>query len=196
MNKITDNLAVATNELAAALGELYIEGSVHIRDSQSYVILRKHDTDCNIEARYDSRLTSERVTDCHGNEFVPMDLMVIVTYMSHGGAEVDLAFDRATFLMECCVEARKLRDKFAPTPVFFLLLSAEDKQKLEHEKNSEVVRKAVICNCKGMRVGQFKTFTDGTFSDSLVPGTYQLVIDKKNYSAEISEAKEVLVTRK
>ena len=193
--EIKDNLEEATNELAVALAAIQIEESTHTRESKSYVVMQKFGTDCNIEARYDARSTSEAVTDDDGNEFVPVDLHVMVTYPSHGGADVALAFNRTTFLTECCLAAMKLRNEFMVKKVYDLLRSAEDKRKREQEKNAEVVRKAVICNCKGMRVGQSKKFCDGTFSDQLVPGTYNFTIDKKNYTAEVSDSKVVEMTR-
>jgi hypothetical protein len=202
LKEIEDNLDAATKELAVALGAIKIEGSEHIRDSQSYVIIRKFGTDCNIEARYRKAPTSEAVSDGYGNEFIPMDMSVMVTYSSHGGADVDLVYDRVTFLRDCAFAAMKLRDEYKHKLVFTLLRSAEQKRLREHEKNAEVVRKAIIINCKGMRVGASKSFCDGTFSDQLIPGVYKIRIptlsarsDQKLYTAEVSDSKVVTVVR-
>jgi hypothetical protein len=192
--KIEDNLEEAANELAEALADIQIEGSRHTRESKNYIVIQKLGTDCNIEARYDARSVSEAVTDEYDNEFIPMVLSVLVTYPSHGGAEVELALNRIAFLNECCVAARWLRDEFTPKKVYSLLCSAEDKRKRAHEKNAEVVRKTIIIN--GMRVGQSRRFCDGTFSDKLVSGIYDISIDKKRYTVDVSDSKVVTAVRR
>ncbi|MCK9567501.1 hypothetical protein M0R72_00965 [Candidatus Pacearchaeota archaeon] len=194
--EIKDNLEEVTNELAEALAAIQIEGSRHKREAQSYVILQKFGTDCNIEARYDVRSISEVITDNYGNEFVPMDLHVMVTYPSHGGDEVELVYDRTRFLKKCCIEALKLRNEFTPKPVFCLLRSAAQKRQREHEKSAEVVRLTIVINCKGMRIGASKRFCDRHFSDQLVPGIYDISIDKRRYTADVSDSKVVTVVRR
>jgi hypothetical protein len=157
------------------------------------------DTECNIEAGYESRPLKEIICDDNGNEFIQMDLVVKANYPSHGAVDIEVALERANFISKCCIAAKQIKDKLSNKIVYSLVRTSEQKKNLEDIKNTDIVRKAVLCNVKGMKIDQVKKFVDGDFSDKLVPGSYKFHIDNTKkarlYTSEVDANKVITVKR-
>lgn len=196
MLNVKPNLEARSNALTTALHAIVIDGTKQIRKTPHYITLRKFEVDVTIEARYDNLpIAQSKVTDASGNDLVEMGLVMTLTYPSHCGADIRLAISQVKFISECCNEAEKIQQQFSGLKVYEMLLTAEDKVQRQQKANEEIVIRAVTCNCKGLRVNQNRNFSDDTFSDKLVPGSYSIKIGNKTYETTITDTKVVWVTR-
>lgn len=188
---IENNFEQMSAELADALKALLIDGAEKIRDTKSYVILRKHGTDCNIEARFEQHSPTDCILDANGNEYVEFGLDIRVTYPTHGGADIETAENRARFILDCCAAATRVKNQFYGKMVCSLWRSKEEKAKRQQELAKEAILQAAKRMLKGMRVGAEKVFC----ADNLIPGTYELEFDKKFYTAVVADDKPITITR-
>jgi hypothetical protein len=197
---VLDNLSVASDELAAGLKTLVVDGSEKIRDYSTYITLRKFDTECTITAEWTFVFGDKgRYThDPQGNEYIKSTLRVTVSHQSQAMDDIDLVTNRIKFILACCEAAKKLEVAHQDKNVYQVWETVEDKAKKLHEKNTKDVAYAIHTHVGGMRVNNNRSFCDGNFSEKLVQGDYLVEIgvhNPKKYQVNVSYSKIVTVTR-
>jgi hypothetical protein len=197
---VLDNLSVSSDELAAGLKTLVVDGSEKIRDYSTYITLRKFDTECTITAEWTFVFGDKGryIHDNQGNEFIRSTLRVTVSHQSQSMDDLDLVIDRVKFILACCEAAKKLEAAHQDKKVYQVWETVEDKAKKLHERTTKDVAYAIHTHVGGMRVTNSRSICDGNFSDRLVPGDYIVEIGvhkPKKYRVTVSDSKVMTVTR-
>ena len=192
-----DNLPVASDELAASLKTLVVDGSDKIRDYSTYVTLRKFDIECTITAEWTFNFGDKGryFNDSQGNEFIQSTLRVTISHQSQASDDLDLTISRVKFILACCEAANKLKAANEGKRVYQVWETVEDKARKLHEKNKKDLLTSIRSHLNGMRVKNSRTFCDESFSDVLVQGDYDIEILAKKYHVNVSFSKIVTVTR-
>lgn len=193
-----NNFSKSATELATELQSLVVDGAEKIWDCPTYVTFRKFGTECTLNAEWEVAFGEKRVLikDEATNEFLQASLRVTVSHQSHASEEdLDLVINRAKFILECCEAARRLREANQVKKVYHVWDTVEGRELRAREDSQKAVREAVISNVKGLRVNQCSKFCDGSFSDRLLPGEYNVAVHSKKYLVTVDPSKVVLVTR-
>ena len=130
------------------------------RHGYASVEFRRADTSCDLYIRTDSRndFTSTRETDADGNEWVTYGLKVEVSYPSHGSAEPATVMARMNLISQVAMLAAEINAEFGGRNEIRKMVCsaaevAERKANFEAAELKVKVRKFVVENNSGMRVG-------------------------------------------
>lgn len=192
-----DNLSVASDELAASLKTLVVDGSDKILDYSTYVTLRKFDLECTITAEWTFNFGDKGryFSDSQGNEFIRSTLRVTLSHQSQTSDDLDLTLNRVKFILACCEAANKLKTANEDKKVYQVWKTVEDKAERLLERNKKVLTELILPHLKGMRFEASRTFCVGDTSNLLVQGDYDIEIKAKRYLVSVSSSKVVTATR-
>ena len=199
-----DNFDGAASELATTLQGIVIDGADKIRAYPTYITLRKFGTECTINAEWTVVFGSGRVLvkDTLGNEFLLSTLKVTISHQSQASDDLELTTNRIKFILACCEAANQLKAAHQDKKVYHLWDTVEDQEKRAqesvHKKNAQIAVNFILVHGKGMRIDTQRSICDGTFSDKLVPGSYEVQIgthNPKKFTVTVSPSKVVNFTR-
>jgi hypothetical protein len=196
-----DNLTKGSADLAADLQTLEVIGAKKIRDYPNYITLQKFGTECTINAEWTVVFGEGRVLvkDGKGNEYLQSALKVTVSHQSHASDDLDLVTNRIKFILACCEAASRLKAAHQDKKIYHVWDTVDSRELRAREQNQKIVADFVLAHGKGMRVDAKRSFCDGTVSDILVPGSYEIHTGSfgvtKKYAVTVTSSKVVEITR-
>jgi hypothetical protein len=193
----TNNFNKVASEIKTALQALTVEGSEKTRLYTDSVKFEKSGLEVTIEFRLNVNIGTGRVLvkDDKGDEYLKANLIVQLNYQRCGYQSIKSVLEQAWFITACCEAAEAIEKVYKDAEIYQLWRTVEDKAEATFKINALVVKQAVAANSKGMRVGNLKSFWDGTFSERLVPGGYTVEVGKKVYQAAVTDSKVVEIRR-